>query len=538
MTNKKKKNKKRKNTKKNNLYKKLLIFVSIVFILASPLLFFFIYFNARVYPNIYIAGINVSGKTKSQIISLLSNKPKNETLFVALDNQSIQIPSGTIDYSYDISKTTERALQLGRSGNLFFDIDQIFKAVTKKINYPIDINISTNKLDDFIQTLSNEYSTDPSPIQYQLQGTALTLTNIGKPGREIDTKNFQSDLIKTISFENTNTVKISFIPTPQSEMIDSLVSQLSTKLNITPKNAQFSFVNGSVQSFSPEINGVKVDEETLRNEITNKISSLQDKNVTIQIPVIKTNAQVKASDVNNLGINELIGSGTSHFAGSDSSRIFNINLAASRINNSLIAPGQTFSFDQTVGDISEKTGYKQAYIIQNGQTILGDGGGVCQVSTTLFRAVMNSGLPVIARTAHAYRVHYYEQDSSPGFDATVYSPNVDFKFRNDTANYVLIQTQIDLRHLILTFNFYGTKDGRQISITKPTLWGYEPAPQVLYTDDPNLPIGTVKQVDFAASGIKSQFEYTVTKDGQTINHQVFYSNFKPWQAKFLKGTKV
>ncbi len=123
-------------------------------------------------------------------------------------------------------------------------------------------------------------------------------------------------------------------------------------------------------------------------------------------------------------------------------------------------------------------------------------------------------------------------------DATIYSPTVDFKFKNDTANYILVQTQIDLKNLVLTFNLYGTKDGRSVNITKPTLWGYEPAPGALYSDDPTLPTGVVKQIDFAASGIKSQFEYTVTKNGEVINKQTFYSNFTPWQAKFLRGTKV
>jgi vancomycin resistance protein YoaR len=239
-----------------------------------------------------------------------------------------------------------------------------------------------------------------------------------------------------------------------------------------------------------------------------------------------------------LGIKELIATGTSHFAGSIPTRIYNVNLAASRINGTLIAPNEIFSFNNTVGDISSLSGYKQAYVIQNGQTVLGDGGGVCQVSTTIFRAALASGLPIVERHAHAYRVHYYEEDSPPGLDATIYTPSVDLKFRNDTGNYILIQTQIDLNKLVLTFNFYGVKDGRQVNITKPTLWGYQKAPEDQYIDDPTLPVGTVKQIDFAATGIKSQFDYTVTKNGEVINHQVFYSDFKPWQAKYLRGTKI
>src|SRR6185369_9618298 len=119
----------------------------------------------------------------------------------------------------------------------------------------------------------------------------------------------------------------------------------------------------------------------------------------------------------------------------------------------------------------------------------GDGGGVCQVSTTLFRAALNAGLPIVERHAHAYRVGYYEEDSPPGFDATVYVPSVDLKFKNDTDHYLLIQTVIDPQELRLTFNLYGTKDDRKVTVTTPVVTNFRPAPADLYQDDPTLPKG-------------------------------------------------
>ncbi len=316
------------------------------------------------------------------------------------------------------------------------------------------------------------------------------------------------------------------------------ITKIADEINVPSKNAVFSFTSGKVQNFSPESNGLSVEKDKLKDLILSLVYKNDNSPITIAIPTQVVYPVVKTSDINNLGITELIGTGTSHLAGSAYSRIYNINLASTRIDNSLVAPNEIFSFDRMVGDISALNGYQQAYVIENGQTVLGDGGGVCQVSTTMFRAAMNAGLPIVERHAHAYRVHYYEADSAPGLDATIYTPTVDFKFKNDTGNYILIQTQIDNKNLVLTFNIYGTKDGRISNITKPVLWGYEPAPENLYIDDPTLPVGQTKQIDFAASGIKSQFEYTVTKNGEVINHQVFYSEFKPWQAKFLKGTKV
>jgi vancomycin resistance protein YoaR len=247
--------------------------------------------------------------------------------------------------------------------------------------------------------------------------------------------------------------------------------------------------------------------------------------------------KISTDKVNNLGIRELIGTGTSLFQHSIPGRIYNVTLASSRLNGILVAPGEVFSFNNALGDVSAFTGYKQAYVIQNGRTVLGDGGGVCQVSTTLFRSVLNAGLPVIERTAHAYRVGYYEEDSSPGLDATVFSPSPDLKFKNDTKNYILIQTVVDPDTLRLTFYLYGTKDGRQVTISTPAVSNQTPPPPDLYQDDPTLPVGEIKQVDFSAWGANVYFTRQVVKNGKTIISETFNSNYRPWQAIYLRGTK-
>ena len=238
-----------------------------------------------------------------------------------------------------------------------------------------------------------------------------------------------------------------------------------------------------------------------------------------------------------MGIKELIGKGESTFFHSIPGRVFNVNLASSRIDGVLIAPGEVFSFNKTIGDVSSFTGYKQAYIIQNGRTVLGDGGGVCQVSTTFFRAILDAGLPIVERYAHAYRVGYYEQDSLPGIDATIFVPSVDLKFKNDTGHHILVQREIDLNNYSLKFYLYGTKDGRITTMSKPVITGQSAPPAPLYQDDPNLPLGQIQQTDFEAWGANVYFTRNVTKNGKTIISDKFTSNYRPWQAVFLRGTK-
>lgn len=335
-----------------------------------------------------------------------------------------------------------------------------------------------------------------------------------------------------------------FLPPSYSYSEDKLTNLLQPiikKNYIEPVDALFTFSNNRVTAFKPSSDGQEVNtdkiKDTLQQKIPVIISQKIPQNVVINLPIAALKPKVSTGDANNLGIKELIGTGTSLFQHSIPSRVFNVNLAASRINGVLISPNEVFSFDKALGDVSKFTGYQQAYVISQGHTVLGDGGGVCQVSTTFFRAALSAGLPIVERHAHDYRVGYYEEDGPPGIDATVYVPSVDLKIKNDTGHYILVQSIVDLDTLRLTFNFYGTDDGRKVSMTTPIVKNVIPAPPPLYNDDPNLPQGQVIQTDFAANGATVSFARTVTKGGQTLDSDLFVSNYRPWQAVFTRGTK-
>lgn len=325
------------------------------------------------------------------------------------------------------------------------------------------------------------------------------------------------------------------------QVLENFLKPISEKINIPAVDALFNFQNGKVTAFRPSSEGQAIDIQMVKKKLVVKIFEIMsfEKSQTINIPISITTLKPKITTdkANNLGIKELIGSGTSLFQGSIPNRIYNVTLASTRIHGILVAPNEIFSFNKALGDVSSFTGYKQAYVIQNGRTVLGDGGGVCQVSTTLFRAIINTGLPIAERNAHAYRVGYYEQDSEPGLDATIFVPSVDLKFKNDTNNYILIQAIIDPDVQRLTFNLYGTKDNRMVKVEKPIITAETSPPAPLYQDDPTLNKGVVKQIDFPAWGANVYFTREVTKNGKIIISDKFVSNYRPWQAVFLKGTK-
>ena len=305
-----------------------------------------------------------------------------------------------------------------------------------------------------------------------------------------------------------------------------------------PINAKFQFESGKVVVFEKEANGLRIEENTALADVETALKKLitrqQSTIVTVQKTVLKPS--ITLAQTNTFGIEELIGEGVSDYTHSIPQRIHNLLLGTSKFNGVLIPKNATFSFNDTVGDISSTTGYQPAYIIKEGKTVLGDGGGICQVSTTLFRTVLNAGLPIVEYHAHAYRVGYYENDAKPGLDATVYGPTVDFKFLNDTPASILIQTVADEENNKLYFKFYGKKDSRSVELTAPRIFDVTSPPEPQYQDDPTLKKGVTRQIDFAAPGTRASYSYKVTRGDKVTFQKDFLNWYKPWRAVYLVGT--
>ncbi len=544
----------------------------------------------RIYPNIYISGINVGGQTPESAINLISQSDYlNRGLNIISQEEKLNLKPSQIGLNYDIKGSVTRAYNLPRSENFISDSLQRVLLIYNKKNLALYIKYNHTELNAIVNKIAQDSSFNPVYPGLELINNQVNI-NKGSAGRIVNTEslkadivlslslltnmdiivpttsvdpslnNFQADKAKaraesylgkslTLKYDLYNDVYpdsqiLKIIDLPQGykqEEVNKILFKTAKDINRDPQNPKFEFTGNKVTEFSPALPGIAVDNDKFKSGLIDSLNNLattQEKNLVYQIPVSTTDPLVKTGDVNNLGIKELIGRGTSTYFHSIPGRVFNVNLAASRVNGTLVAPGETFSFDQTIGDISRATGYQQAYVISGGKTILGDGGGVCQVSTTLFRAVLNAGLPVNERSAHAYRVGYYEQNSPPGIDATVYYPTVDFKFTNDTGHHVLIEAKNDPKNYSLIFEIYGTNDGRVATISKPVVSNYSPPLPTLYQDDPTLAVGITKQVDYAAAGSRVTFNYSVTKDGQQIFHKTFVSNYQPWAAAYLRGTKI
>ena len=231
----------------------------------------------------------------------------------------------------------------------------------------------------------------------------------------------------------------------------------------------------------------------------------------------------------DLGIRDMLSEATTRFGGSSRERAYNIALGASRLNGYMVAPGQIFSFAQAMGEVSEATGFKKAFVISGEQTVEGVGGGMCQVSTTTFRAAYFAGLPIVQRRPHSYQVRYY---SPTGLDAAVFLPSLDLKFKNDTPGNILIQTSV--RGTSLTFRIFGTKD-RTTTWSDPLTLSRTPARPTRFIADPSLARQQFQQVDFSADGATVMVYRTVKfSDGRVVK-DTLKSTYKPWGAVWLVG---
>jgi vancomycin resistance protein YoaR len=321
-----------------------------------------------------------------------------------------------------------------------------------------------------------------------------------------------------------------------TQAIEKFLGQIASLVNRSPQNARFYFddPSGQLVLVQPSTVGRTLDIATTRDTVNQKL--LQGEHA---IPLALTLAQPEVPDdatAASLGITGLVSSYTSYFRGSGPERMQNIKAAASRFYGLLVPPNTTFSMADVLGDVSLENGYAEALIIYNGRSITGVGGGVCQVSTTLFRTAYYGGYPIVERHEHAYRVYYYEQTATgydsglAGLDATVYVPLVDLKFTNDRPYWLLMETYFYPDEQMLTWKFYSTDDGRTVDVQNLGLRNVVPAPDPLFEENPDFRPGEIKQVDWSGDGADITVTRVVSRGGQALFTDSIRTHYEPWQA--------
>ncbi len=316
----------------------------------------------------------------------------------------------------------------------------------------------------------------------------------------------------------------------QTKIIEYLQTAVAPKLDKEVISPRFEIKNGKVTSWQTGENGYRLNREASAAKINEEFLAGQN-DVTLITEEISADGLTAANDFK---IKEIIGTGHSRFTGSPVNRRHNIKTGADSLHGLLIKPEEEFSLLKALGQIDASTGYRTELVIKGDKTVPEFGGGLCQIGTTMFRTVLASGLPITERRNHSYRVVYYEP---AGTDATIYDPAPDFRFINDTGNYLLIQSRIAGDDLY--FDFWGVRDGRTVTTTAPTIYNIVKPEPTKIIETTELAPGAKKCTESSHNGADAYFDYTVVYPESStttpLHTRRFNSHYIPWQAVCLVG---
>jgi vancomycin resistance protein YoaR len=553
--------------------------------------------DGRILYGVRAVGVDVGGLTPLQAQQSLDSRVSSylaAPAVVRFEGREWRPTAADIGLRVDLDATIQQAFARGRQGSLLQRAQGLGAVLGLRADVPPAFTLDEEKWTAYLRAIGQEINHPAQDARLEVKGGQLVLSP-AQDGRQLDVQGTARLLADPAGELRTQEVALQVVPllpalreaelVPLQERAESLLSAAPLTLTYGGRSWPLSRADllrliaferrgdagqgalylaadekGAAAFFAPiarQINRdavepvfrwsgaaavlAKAGQDGLRLDTTAAaqlvIEQAAPERRTLELPVLVTKPRVTATSAEELGITALVARGRSTYVGSAPERAWNIQLAATRIGGALVAPGETFSFLKRLGPISKENGYREGLVIKNGETVKDDGGGVCQVSTTLFRAVFWSGLPIVERHQHTYRVSYYEQDGSPpGFDAAVYDPGVDFKFLNDTGGWLLIEASIDTRSSALSFSIYGTKPDWTVQLAAAQGNRVPHGPPLPEGTDPTMKVGTRRQVEWAVDGLDATITRTV-RTGETSRTDRFFSRYTPWREKWIVGTK-
>lgn len=476
--------------------------------------------------NIYLAGRSGNFfEQQKEIFNNLINKKENKIIYrldekelMSILNENFKNFEDPPQNAYLVKENDEFKVMSGKDGFTFNYQKAIedFKNNIEKLSYqPVNLSFSADKAEitqaDGEKILNQAYQASVlSPIKINYLSKSWQIDSI--------------DSYLDLKLNKNSEAAIGL----NQEKIYEYLKNLAKEIEIKSQDAELTMENGKVMSFIPSQTGLKMDLEKNFNKIEEELFNYGNQN--IELVVEEEKPKIFISDINNLGIKELIGTGISNFKGSPKNRRANIKVGAEKLNGILIKPQEKFSLVKALGEISAKTGFLPELVIKGDRTLPEYGGGLCQIGTTAFRAALDAGLPILERQSHSYRVVYYEP---AGTDATIYNPRPDLSFENDTPANILFLTRIDGDNLI--FEFWGTSDDRKVEMTTPRIFNIKSPGAPRYIETTELKPGEKKLLETAHAGADAEFTRTITYISGEIKEEVWKSHYRPWQTVYLIG---
>jgi vancomycin resistance protein YoaR len=560
---------------------------------AGGITSFYRSYEGRIYPNVSIQGIAVGEMTPEQAESALRSRYAaflRQPVVITYGDRQWTPTLDELGMTFDFRGAVDAAYNAGRGHGLIDDAREIAAIWQHGLDVPLHVSYDETRAQAYLTQLAREIERAPADAQVRLDGAQIaivgaaigrqvlvdaTLSHVSQQlqafvpatiplqTREIPPRLDDATVaaaraqIETIlqgplalrvdknEYEWTvadlaDMIIINRVPSAEGDriavtldqdMIARRIRQIADETEKPGTRPRVAWNNGDLKIVKPGKPGLRLDEVRARDMV---IAAVMGRDRTLELPMVPTDPPVTEANLHQLGIRELVSIGKSDFTGSAAYRIHNIGVGMQLLNGLLIAPGEEFSFNKNIGQINAANGFVEgAAIIQN-RTQQEFGGGICQDSTTMFRAAFWAGLPITERWGHSFYISWYDKyalgprGNGPGLDATIFTGGPDLKFINDTGAWLLIQAWSNPKTGVAQIELYGTKPNRTVDLTHK-VYDHTPAPsEPVFVADPKVPRGTIKHTDKARGGMTIDVYRLVVENGAPRPPELFRTRFRPW----------
>lgn len=479
--------------------------------------------NNNIISGVKIEGIDVSGLTREQAkekINAVYEEKKQKDIVLKYGEYETTITPQLIDTNYDIDEATKKAISLGRDSNIIINNYNILFAKLGRKNIKVDMTINEEETKSTIENISSNLPGAVVESDYYVEDDKLIITK-GNKGIKIDTES----LIKKIKdkLKNINS-KQEYIEIP-------VINETPEKIDIEKihnevyKEVQNAYLTQDPITIHPEVEGVDFDIDEAK-------ALLNEDKEKYEIPLIITKPEVTISQIGSEAFPDLLATYSTKYDASNINRSTNLELACEKINDKVVLAGETFSYNKTLGERTIAAGYKEAKVYENGEVIDGIGGGICQVSSTLYNSVLMANMEVTERRNHQFVTSYTPE----GRDATVVYGMTDLKFKN-TRKYA-IKIKATCSNGIVTISIYGIKEDNEYAVSFSTEILSTIPYTVKYINDSSLAKGTEKVKQVGANGMITETYIIKTLNGTVVSKELLSKDtYSAMPRIILRGTK-
>lgn len=498
-------------------------FIIVLTLIALSFIFGFITSKSnKIISGVSVNGVNISNLTKEEALQKLNlqlspNLEKELTL--THNDYSTTLNLADIQSSFNFETAINNAYNIGRSeSNIFANNKKIINTFFTKINIIPTISYNEEALSSKIDKINNELPDKVVNSSYKIENNNLIVSNSSN-GNRISNNAFLNSITNCI-INNSNSIEI---PVEQFEADTVDIEAIYNEIH---KDAIDAYYSTNPYEIHKEENGLDF---AISLDDAKKLVSQNQESFTIPLKVLKPKVTVKS--LGQEAFPDLLATYSTTYSTGNANRATNIALAVKSVNGYVLMPGETFSYNSTVGERTASRGYKEAGVYLNGEVTTGLGGGICQVSSTLYNAILLANLEIVERSNHTFKPTYVPA----GQDATVSWGAPDFKFKNN-RNYP-IRISASTSNGTILFNVYGLKsdDDYQVKILSYEVGSIPFSTQ--YQETSSLPSGTQKVSQAGSNGCKTQTYKVLYKNGAEVSKTLLNSDtYKPHNQVVLVGT--